>query len=127
MEPEAQDPLTEATELNDYRCGVDGGCPASWNCAERLHTDADVIQHLTKNHTPEELAWALLDTSANVFRLRDYITYRYDLGRKGPVPYAAVNGSVETDFDIDEVQSTVAATAKRQMPPHVARSLGMDG
>jgi hypothetical protein len=43
------------------------------------------------------------------------------------VPYEAVDGSPETDFDISEVQGTVAATAKRQMPPHVARSLGMDG
>jgi hypothetical protein len=124
MESDAVDPLTEATELNDYRCGVDGGCPASLNCADKLHTDADVINHLL-THTPEELAWALLETSASVFRLRDYITYRHDLGRDDPVPYEVTGGSLETDYDIDEVSQTVRRTAERQMPPHVARALGM--
>lgn len=126
MEPKATDPMTEATELNDYRFGSDGGCPASISCGETLHTDADVVRHLM-THTPEELAWALLAESAVVFRLHDYITYRKDLGREGPVPYGISETSPETDFDTDEVQGTVAATAKRQMPPHVARSLGMDG
>jgi hypothetical protein len=125
MEHDAIDPLTEATELNDYRFGADGGCPASWNCGENLHTDADVIRHLM-SHTPEELAWALLMESATVFRLHDYITFRKDLGREGPVPYGISETSPETDADTDEVQGSVAATAKRQLPPHVARSLGMD-
>lgn len=124
MEPDAVDPLAEATELNDYRFGTDGGCPASLKCGEKLHTDADVIRHLL-THTPEELAWALLTESATVFRLHDYITYRKDLGREGPVPYGISETSPETDADTDVVQSTVAETAKRQMPPHVARALGM--
>jgi hypothetical protein len=122
MDSEAVDPLTEAAELNDYRHGIDGGCPVSWNCGETLHTDADVIRHLM-SHAPEELAWALLMESAKVFRLHDYITYRKDLGRDGPVPYGISETSPETDFDTAEVQSTVAATARRQMPPHVARKL----
>lgn len=125
MRHEAVDPLTEATELNDYRFGLDGGCPASIDCAEKLHTDAEVIEHLT-THTSEELAWALLTKSAKVFRLLDYITYRKDLGQDGPVPYGISDTSPETDMDTDEVLGTVASTAKRQMPPHVARSLGMD-
>lgn len=127
MEPKAPDPLTEAAELNDYRSGADGGCPASWNCAEVLHSDADVVRHLIESHTPEELAWALLSESAVVFRLHDLIAYRYGLGRKGPVPYEVTNVPRDVDEETNEVQGSVAATAKRQMPPHVARSLGMDG
>jgi hypothetical protein len=122
MNPEAADPLVEATELNDYRFGVDGGCPAAISCPVVLHTDADVIRHLM-THTAEELAWALLTESALVFRLHDYITYRKDLGREGPVPYGISETSPETDADTNEVSATVAATAQRQMPPHVARKL----
>jgi hypothetical protein len=124
MEPEAVDPLTEATQLNDYRNGVDGGCPACWN-HEGRETDAEVVAHLLAEHTAEELAWALLAESATVFRLHDYIVYRHDLGKGGPVPYSVTGASPEVDAETDEVQASVAATAKRQMPPHVTRRLGM--
>lgn len=124
MEPERVDPLTEADQLNDYRFGIDGGCPACWG-HDGHATDAEVVAHLLKEHTAEELAWALLAESATVFRLHDYIVYRHDLGKDGPVPYNVSESSPKTDAETDEVQSSVAATARRQMPPHVARKLGM--
>jgi hypothetical protein len=124
MEPDAVDPLTEAAQLNDYRFGRDGGCPACWE-HEVLESDAQIIAHLMADHTAEELAWALLSESAVVFRLHDYIIYRHDLGKSGPVPYNVSEVSPEVDAETDAVQASVAATAKRQMPPHVTRKLGM--
>lgn len=113
------DPLTEADQLNDYRCGQDGGCPVSTGCSSgALHTDQDVIGHLLSSHSAEELAWALLVESACTFRLHDLISYRYDQRKQGPVPYQT-SSSPDADEETNTVLNTVASTTARQVPSRI--------